>query len=49
MDSYESRNLLVLVCSNAPVNLKGHKYVYGVSIVDCTTNNFYLDQFFDDE
>ncbi|CAD8045359.1 unnamed protein product [Paramecium sonneborni] len=49
LDSYESRNLLVLVCSNAPVNLKGHKYVYGISIVDCTTNHFFLDQFFDDE
>ncbi|CAD8188495.1 unnamed protein product [Paramecium pentaurelia] len=47
-ETYEQRNLLVLICSKAPVNLKGHTYVYGVSIVDCTTNNFSFDQFFDD-
>ncbi|CAD8191337.1 unnamed protein product [Paramecium octaurelia] len=47
-DSYEQRNLLVLVFSNAPVNSKGHSYIYGVSIVDCTTNQFSFDQFYDD-
>ncbi|CAD8206909.1 unnamed protein product [Paramecium octaurelia] len=47
-ETYEQRNLLVLVCSKAPANLKGHTYIYGVSIVDCTTNLFTFDQFFDD-
>ncbi|CAD8089212.1 unnamed protein product [Paramecium primaurelia] len=47
-DSYEQRNLLVLVYQKIPLNLKGHSYIFGISIVDCTTNEFCFDQFYDD-
>lgn len=47
-EQYEARCLMVVVEAKAPVNLKEQRYCYGVAIVDCTTNSFYLDQFFDD-
>jgi DNA mismatch repair ATPase MutS len=38
-----------MIILEAHTSIKDYKFVYGVAMVDSTTNEFFIDQFYDDE
>ncbi|KAM3135397.1 hypothetical protein pb186bvf_012555 [Paramecium bursaria] len=48
-ENYDSRNLMVITEQEINEGNENKTYQYGISVVDCTTNQFYIDSFQDDE